>query len=146
MCRSKPYVVRAIKLYSLGDFRLRRTSSCGAFSINGNGRPYSFRYFSLLRHKRYLRAEGCTLRWSVNESRDASAAFAYKKILQGFGFFVISLPWLEVKRWDLVFRAIDASGTVVASCRKSLDIAYHIPESYRFSAYQPRNGRNDRGS
>ena len=26
------------KLYSLGDFRLRRTSSCGAFSINGNGR------------------------------------------------------------------------------------------------------------
>lgn len=39
----------------------------------------------------------------------------------GVRFFVISLPWLEVKRWDLVFRAIDASGTVVASCRKSLD-------------------------
>lgn len=40
----------------------------------------------------------------------------------GVRFFVISLPWLEVKRWDLVFRAIDASGTVVASCRKSLDM------------------------
>ncbi|MED9872677.1 MAG: hypothetical protein U0K14_02015, partial [Eggerthellaceae bacterium] len=39
----------------------------------------------------------------------------------GVRFFVISLPWLEVKRWDLVFRAIDASGTVVSSCRKSLD-------------------------
>ena len=121
MCRSKPYVVRAISLYSLGDFRLRRTSSCGAFSINGNGRPYSFRHFSLLRHKRYLCAEGCTLRWSVDESGYAFAAFAYKNSA-GVRFFVISLPWLEVKRWDLVFRAIDASGTVVASCRKSLDM------------------------
>ena len=39
----------------------------------------------------------------------------------GVRFFVITLPWLDVRRWDLVFRAIDASGTVVSSCRKSLD-------------------------
>ena len=40
----------------------------------------------------------------------------------GVRFFVICLPWLEVKRWDLVFRAIDSSGTVISSCRKSLDV------------------------
>lgn len=39
----------------------------------------------------------------------------------GVRFFVISLPWLEVRRWDLIFRAIDATGSVVDSCRKSLD-------------------------
>lgn len=37
-------------------------------------------------------------------------------------FFVITLPWLDVRRWNLEFRAIDSSGNVAASCRKALDV------------------------
>ena len=40
----------------------------------------------------------------------------------GVRFFVIVLPWLSIRRWDLEFRAIDAAGTVVNSCRKLLDV------------------------
>lgn len=37
-------------------------------------------------------------------------------------YFVIALPWLDAKRWDLEFRSIDSAGDVVSSCKKSLDI------------------------
>lgn len=37
-------------------------------------------------------------------------------------FFVIALPWLDVRRWNLEFRAIDSSGNVITSCRKALDV------------------------
>lgn len=40
----------------------------------------------------------------------------------GVRFFVIALPWLNVRRWELEFRAIDSSGNVITSCRKSLDV------------------------
>ena len=35
---------------------------------------------------------------------------------------IVVLPWLEVKRWELEFRAVDDEGSVVASCRKTLDV------------------------
>lgn len=40
----------------------------------------------------------------------------------GVRFFVIALPWLSIRRWELEFRAIDSSGNVITSCRKSLDV------------------------
>lgn len=40
----------------------------------------------------------------------------------GVRFFVIALPWLSIRRWELEFRAIDSSGNVITSCRKVLDV------------------------
>ncbi len=37
-------------------------------------------------------------------------------------FFVIVLPWLDIRRWVLDFRAIDSEGHVITSCHKVLDI------------------------
>ncbi len=55
----------------------------------------------------------------------------------GVRFFVICLPWLEVKRWDLVFRAIDSSGTVITSCRKSLDVRSTALKALAFQRTHP---------
>lgn len=46
----------------------------------------------------------------------------HAKNTAGVRVFVICLPWLEVKRWKLEFRAIDSAGMVIASCRKMLDV------------------------
>lgn len=40
----------------------------------------------------------------------------------GVRFFVIALPWLACRRWELEFNAIDSSGNVITSCHKSLDV------------------------
>lgn len=40
----------------------------------------------------------------------------------GVRFFVIALPWLSCRRWELEFNAIDSSGNVITSCRKVLDV------------------------
>lgn len=40
----------------------------------------------------------------------------------GVRFFVVVLPWLSAKRWELEFRAVDAHGNVITSCHKALDI------------------------
>lgn len=40
----------------------------------------------------------------------------------GVRFFVVVLPWLSSKRWELEFRAVDAHGNVITSCHKALDI------------------------
>lgn len=40
----------------------------------------------------------------------------------GVRFFVVVLPWLSSKRWELEFRAVDSQGNFVTSCHKSLDI------------------------
>lgn len=46
----------------------------------------------------------------------------HMKSSAGVRFFVVVLPWLEVRRWDLVFRAVDAAGKAVSTCKKSLDV------------------------
>lgn len=37
-------------------------------------------------------------------------------------FFVIALPWLDIRRWELTFQAIDAEGDVVSECSKRIDV------------------------
>lgn len=37
-------------------------------------------------------------------------------------FFVIVLPWMRIRRYELEFRAIDSSGTIVNSCKNKLDL------------------------
>lgn len=55
-------------------------------------------------------------------NQEPSLFSLHSKNSAGVRFFVIALPWLEVKRWDLVFKAIDSSGNVITSCRKNLDV------------------------
>lgn len=41
-------------------------------------------------------------------------------------FFVVVLPWLDIRKWVLEFQAVDATGEVVSSCIKRIDTSSAI--------------------
>lgn len=55
-------------------------------------------------------------------NHETSLPSLHTKNSAGVRFFVITLPWLDIRRWVLDFHAIDSSGHTITSCRKVLDM------------------------
>lgn len=54
-------------------------------------------------------------------NHDLQFTLPHTKNSAGVRFFVVVLPWMDIRRWDLEFQAIDAQGDVIDACKKSLD-------------------------
>lgn len=72
------------------------------------------------------RADGVALESALFDTalavRDGLLTTRHAKNSPAVRFFVVVLPWLEVKRWVLEFRAITAEGKTQSFCVNSLDL------------------------
>lgn len=73
-------------------------------------------------------------------SHGTAHAAPHTKNSAGVRFFVIALPWLDVRRWNLEFRAIGASGAVISSCKKSLDVRTTLLKAFAGQHTAPSTG------
>ncbi len=58
---------------------------------------------------------------ALASNRDVFSA-PHSKNTAGVRFFVVVLPWMNIRRWVLEFKAIDSAGNTVERCTKKLDL------------------------